>query len=156
MTQFEGREISTISDEMPGRPWDREKFFADWESQIRQTNGLYGEDDIRIAKEIVISGYYETYEELLKILDEENLPNEDKSKLISRLNLAMVNVLEFGQRRGQDIASSLKDRKLWPDEKNSNLFNGIIDHLILEVNAANDKFNTALEKFEEEKRIKGK
>lgn len=147
MPYFEGKDFSPIQDTMPSHQWDEAKFFSDWETQIRATNSLYTEADIQIAKEAVIKNFYDTYVELLGSLNAEKLPEADATKLIKQLNLAMINVLEYGQRRSQDIVSSLDDRKLKADEKNAELFNEIIDHLILEVGAADTKFSSAREKL---------
>ncbi|NQT49503.1 hypothetical protein HQ571_02290 [Candidatus Kuenenbacteria bacterium] len=143
MPFFEGREFSTIHDEMPSHTWDRAKFFSDWESQIRAANDLFGEYEIRVAKETVIKGFYETYEALLEMLDEEALSENEKKEIRRRINLAMINVLEYGQRKSTNIVLSLKDRKLKPNEKGADIFNGIIDNLIFEMEKADKEFHDA-------------
>ncbi len=146
MTLFEGKKFSTIYDEMPSRQWDETKFSSDWESQLRERNKLWRDDEIQVAKETIIKKFYSTYEELLIMLDEENLLEDEKKSIIKKINLAMVNILEYGQRRSADIVSSLRSRKLSSDETDSDLFNGIIDNLIFEVEKADKEFNEELDK----------
>jgi len=83
MTFFEGKKISTIYDEMPSWQWNKAKFLSDWGSQIR-TNKLWRDDDIQLAKEIIIKGFYATYEELLKILAEEKLSKDEENSIRKR------------------------------------------------------------------------
>ena len=146
MAFFEGKIFSTINDEMPAKQWDSENFISDWESQIRETNDLFRDFEINVAKETIIKGFYSTYKDLLEIIDEENITEEEKKSITKKLNLAMINVLEYGQRRSKDIVFSLQDKKLSSDEKNSNILNGIINNLIFEVEKADKEFNEELEK----------
>ncbi len=46
------------------------------------------------------------------MLDNENMPDGEKTKIRKKLNLAMTNVLEYGQRRSRDIILSLQDKKI--------------------------------------------
>lgn len=146
MTFFEGKEFSTIHDEMPSRQWDEAKFFSDWEAQIRERNAIWNDYEREVAKETIIKGFYSTYEELITMVDEENLSEDEKNTIRKNINLAMVNVLEYGQRRSKDIILSLQDRKLSPDEAGSDIFNGIIDNLVFEVEKADKEFSEELEK----------
>jgi hypothetical protein len=157
MAFFEGKEFSTITGEMPGRKWDRAGFMSDWETQIRANNELFNDTDIEIAQATVIKGFYDTYEELLIILEEEEgLTSEEKQEFVRKINLAMVNVLEYGQRKSKDIILSLEDRKLQPSEKASDLFNSIIDNLIFEVKKADKEFYDAREAKQKEDKKKNK
>ncbi len=146
MTIFEGNEFSTIHDEMPSRRWNEEKFFSDWESQIRATNELYGDHEIQVAKETIIKEFYSTYSELLEMVDDEKIPDDEKNTIKRKINLAMVNVLEYGQRRSEDIVLSLQNKKLSPSENSHRILNGAIDNLILEIEKADKKFHEELSK----------
>ncbi|MFA5022304.1 MAG: hypothetical protein WC508_04465 [Patescibacteria group bacterium] len=146
MTQFEGRQFSTVQDTMPSSQWDKEKFSTDWASQITEINQYFNNSDIKIAQETVIQHFYDTYERLRAMVEEENLDEDEKNKIFRELNLAMVNILEFGQRRNQDIIASLNSRKFRPEEKNAGIFNSLIDILIAEFNEGNNRFHEAQEK----------
>jgi len=61
-------------------------------------------------------------------------------KIQSEKDLAMINVLEYGQRSSKDIILSLKDRKFVLNETGSDIFNGIIENLIFEVAKADKEF----------------
>src|SRR3989339_588890 len=144
MSQFEGQPFSTISDKMPSRLWDRTKFILDWQSQIREKNKNYKEHEIKVAVDTIISGFYDTYETLFSMIDDCELSGYVKSELKAKINLAMINLLEYGQRRSTDIVLTLKDRKLAGQEQGAELFNGIIDNLIYEVDKADKEFHLAL------------
>lgn len=153
MTYFEGHEFSTIYDQMPARPWNREKFFSDWRLQITEANPFFKEDDIKMAIEIVLSSFYDTYEQCIQMIDEDDsVSPEQREKMLSKLNLAMINLLEFGQRSNRDIVKSLEAKKFDMTENNGPLFNGIIDLLVQELAQANHKFYLKQEEFYAKKR----
>ncbi|MFC1609247.1 hypothetical protein ACFL3M_03605 [Patescibacteria group bacterium] len=134
MGLFEGENFSTIHDQMPARKCDKEKFFSDWSTQAREGNEFMNDKDEQIIKETAISHFYSIYEELLDMAEESDLNQGEKEKVMSDLNLAMTNVLEFAQRRDMDILSSLKDRRFSSEEaandKRKDFFNDVMDILI--------------------------
>ena len=152
MSYFEGKEFSSIHDQMPGRLWDKAHFISDWQQQMEEVETLFNEDDLRIACEVVLTSFYDTYEQCVEMLnDERSLTLAEKQKMFERLNLAMTNLLEFGQRSTKNISSSLVDRKLAKEEKGSEVFNDIVDLLIQELQQANNAFFKKQEEFYDKK-----
>ncbi|MFA5124250.1 MAG: hypothetical protein WC473_00270 [Patescibacteria group bacterium] len=151
MAIFEGKEISLVEDIMPDTKWGKEEFFTDWVSQAKERNSYINDEDIEIARKTAIGHFYEIYEELLGMLENENLPDEEKRDLIRRINSAMTNVLEFAQRRNSDIILSLRDRKLQTDQKHCQIFNDFIDILIDEFKRGAKMFSEAEKEHYEKK-----
>ncbi|MFZ2193365.1 MAG: hypothetical protein WAV31_03915 [Candidatus Moraniibacteriota bacterium] len=153
MPYFEGKEFSTISDEIPARSWNREHFLSDWQQQMADAETMFSEDDIKMAAEVVLSSFYDTYEQCIGMInEEESLSPEQRQKMLSRINLVMTNLLEFGQRSNRNIARSLVDRKLGKNENGGKFFNDIIDLLIQELDQTNLEFRKKQEKFYDKKR----
>ncbi|NMC51383.1 hypothetical protein GYA54_01490 [Candidatus Kuenenbacteria bacterium] len=153
MPYFEGKEFSTIFNEMPARSWDRKHFLSDWQRQMADAGTMFNEDDIKMATKIVLSSLYDSYEQCVEMINkEESLSLQQKQKTLSRLNLAMTNLLEFGQRSNQNIARSLADRKLSKAENGGEFFNDIIDLLIQELDLVSLEFHQKQEEFYNKKR----
>lgn len=143
MSFFEGKEISIVSGEIPGRRWDSKLFTLDWLKAIAH-NTLFSEHELKVAQAVIVKKFYETYETLLNLMEENDLTTEDKIKLTSYLNRVMLNVLEWGTRRSADIVLSMIDRKFPPERAHADLFNSMVDHLVQEVRQADKIFHEAL------------
>ncbi len=153
MNYFEGKQFSTITDIMPARQWERELFLSDWKRQMAEAGTLFNDADIEMALETVLSSFYNTYEQCVAMIGEEDfLETEQKQKMIARLNLAMTKLLEFGQRSSDNIAKSLLDQKLSRTESGGEFFNDLIDLLVQELRQAELQFHERQEEFYAHKR----
>lgn len=121
----------------------KRSFFSDWMSQIKN-NELFEQKDIDLALEVVIKDIYQSYVDLISMAEKE-LPDYLMSRVRKKLNLAMTNILEFGQRRTVDIIASLESRKWYKSEEGAEVFNSIIDHLILQLEQAQKNFSDLLD-----------
>lgn len=153
MIYFNGKNLSLINDEIPKNQRKKEHFLADRKQEIIEAETMFNEDDIKMATEIVLLSFYDTYEWCLDIINqEETLSPEQKEKMQQRLNLVLTNLLEFWQRSNKNIIRSLLDRKLSKSETGWELFNDIIDLLIQTLNKANIEFHQKQEDFYKNKR----
>lgn len=153
MPYFEGRDFSLIHDTLPPDAWGKEHFFSDWRQQMVQAETLFNSDDLNMAEAIVLTSFYSTYQECRNMIqDAQKLSPDQRQKFMQKLNMAMTNLLEFGQRSNKDITKSLLDRKIRKDEDGTSIFNDIIDLLIQELQHANLAFHKKQEEFYKKKR----
>ncbi|MFA5359052.1 MAG: hypothetical protein WC310_04535 [Patescibacteria group bacterium] len=134
MTIFRGAEFSTIQNKMPAEEWGWDDFIKDWRDNVNEY--LNPEVDVELVVEYFFKPVYRCYSDCLALIKDSGQTTENQEVIVSRLNLAMTNVSEYGQRSVPNIILSIKDKK----EDNTSYakdLNYLLDQLIENIKDAN-------------------
>jgi len=139
--RFEGEDISRIEGP-PSRMWGKDHFLKDWEHEVKE-HSVLDKESIRKTREGIMIPIHEEYVGLFDLINTENGTSEEqKERMMSRLNLALGNVAEIGIRDIKHIFLSLNDQKYgrgWAEPVVQEVFDPIIDMLINKLHQLTDE-----------------
>ncbi|MCB9806177.1 hypothetical protein H6775_03420 [Candidatus Nomurabacteria bacterium] len=128
--KFQGREYSTITDQIPSKKYSLDNFLVDC---LSQDNAL-DPGEIELYEKRLLTPIYEEYAGLFELIEEDvDIASEQKERIKSQLNKLMGLFQDISVRDPKDIILSLQSQKYgkdWPDQFFQERFDPLVDMII--------------------------